>query len=101
MMLKTPIFIYNSFNLGFAAGPLACKIFAFVGSLSGIGAAFTNACIAFDRYRVIARPFDGHLTIGKAVLLVLLCWAYTVPWAVMPFFEIWGRFVPGECSSFP
>jgi len=51
MMLKTPIFIYNSFNTGFATGYLGCQIFAFIGSLSGIGASMTNAAIAYDRYR--------------------------------------------------
>jgi r-opsin len=50
MMTKAPIFIYNSFNKGFAAGHTACQIFAFIGSCSGIGAAVTNACIAYDRY---------------------------------------------------
>lgn len=51
MMMKTPIFIYNSFNTGFATGHLGCQIFAFIGSLSGIGASMTNAAIAYDRYR--------------------------------------------------
>ena len=51
MMLKTPIFIYNSFNTGFAAGHVGCQIFGFIGSLSGIGASTTNTAIAYDRYR--------------------------------------------------
>jgi len=50
MMLKTPIFIYNSFKQGFALGPLGCQIFGFMGSISGIGASATNAAIAYDRY---------------------------------------------------
>lgn len=49
MMTKTPIFIYNSFNRGYELGYTGCQVFAFVGSLSGIGAAITNACIAYDR----------------------------------------------------
>lgn len=49
MMSKTPIFIYNSFNHGYALGSAGCQIFALVGALSGIGAAITNACIAYDR----------------------------------------------------
>ena len=49
MMLKTPIFIYNSFNHGYALGSLGCQVFALMGSFSGIGAAITNACIAYDR----------------------------------------------------
>lgn len=49
MMIKTPIFIYNSFSRGYALGHTYCQIFAILGSLSGIGAAITNACIAYDR----------------------------------------------------
>ncbi|XP_069687169.1 opsin, ultraviolet-sensitive-like isoform X2 [Periplaneta americana] len=94
MMTKTPIFIYNSFNKGFAAGQLACQIFAFVGSCSGIGAAITNACIAYDRYTTIARPFDGRVTKGRAMVMLAFVWAYTLPWAIMPMMEVWGRFVP-------
>ncbi|KDR23313.1 opsin, ultraviolet-sensitive-like isoform X2 [Zootermopsis nevadensis] len=94
MMLKTPIFIYNSFNKGFAAGQVACQVFAFIGSCSGIGAALTNACIAYDRYMTIARPFHGRVTRGRAVVMLVFVWAYTLPWAVMPALEIWGRFVP-------
>ncbi|GLH14972.1 Opsin, ultraviolet-sensitive [Gryllus bimaculatus] len=100
MMLKTPIFIYNSFNLGFAMGQLGCQIFGFMGSISGIGAATTNACIAYDRYRVIARPFDSKMSIKGATMLVLLLWTYTLPWAIMPLLEVWGRFAPeGYLSS--
>jgi len=51
MMAKTPIFIYNSFNLGYALGHFGCQIFGVMGSLSGITQATTNLCIAFDRYR--------------------------------------------------
>lgn len=51
MMIKAPIFIYNAFNTGFATGHIGCQIFAFIGSLTGIGAGMTNAAIAYDRYR--------------------------------------------------
>lgn len=94
MMVKTPIFIYNSFTKGFTTGFLGCQIFAFIGSLSGIGASATNACIAYDRYNTIARPFEGKLTHTKAIFITCLVWAYTFPWAILPLLEIWGRFVP-------
>nr|APY20584.1 ultraviolet sensitive opsin 1 [Coccinella septempunctata] len=94
MMLKTPIFIYNSFYRGFALGQLGCQIFAFMGSLSGIGAGMTNAFIAYDRYTTITKPFDGKLTRTKAFVFILLIWLYTIPWAVMPLTEVWGRFGP-------
>uniref|UniRef100_A0A182WJY3 G-protein coupled receptors family 1 profile domain-containing protein n=1 Tax=Anopheles minimus TaxID=112268 RepID=A0A182WJY3_9DIPT len=94
MMAKTPIFIYNSFTKGFTLGNLGCQIFAFVGSLTGIGAGATNALIAYDRYNTITRPFEGRLTQTKAIIFIVLIWAYTIPWGVLPLLEIWGRFVP-------
>nr|QWV42725.1 ultraviolet sensitive opsin [Trixagus carinifrons] len=94
MMLKAPIFIYNSFNRGFAAGHTACQVFAFVGSLSGIGAGMTNAAIAYDRYATISNPLEGKLTRTKAFVMIMVIWAYTLPWAVLPLLEVWGRFVP-------
>ncbi|XP_003699784.2 ultraviolet-sensitive opsin [Megachile rotundata] len=94
MMIKTPIFIYNSFNTGFALGNLGCQIFAVIGSLSGIGASMTNAAIAYDRYSTIARPLDGKLSRGQVMLFIVLIWTYTIPWALMPAMGVWGRFVP-------
>ncbi|XP_006624058.1 opsin, ultraviolet-sensitive [Apis laboriosa] len=94
MMIKTPIFIYNSFNTGFALGNLGCQIFAVIGSLTGIGAAITNAAIAYDRYSTIARPLDGKLSRGQVILFIVLIWTYTIPWALMPVMGVWGRFVP-------
>lgn len=95
MMLKAPFFIYNSFKQGFASGMLGCKLFAMMGSISGIGAGMTNACIAYDRYTTITRPFDGKVTRTKALIMILFVWIYTLPWTFMPMFEVWGRFVPG------
>lgn len=45
MMLKTPIFIYNSFTRGFTLGNVGCQIFGVMGTLSGIGASTTNVSI--------------------------------------------------------
>ncbi|XP_076639783.1 ultraviolet-sensitive opsin [Colletes latitarsis] len=94
MMIKAPIFIYNSINTGFALGHLGCQIFAFIGSLTGIGAAMTNAAIAYDRYSTIARPLDGKLSRGQVILFIVLIWTYTIPWGLMPVMGVWGRFVP-------
>nr|QGA28423.1 ultraviolet-sensitive opsin [Bradysia odoriphaga] len=94
MMLKTPIFIYNSFNRGYALGHFYCQLFAVIGSLSGIGAAMTNVFIAYDRYNVITNPFEGKMSRGKAILFIIIIWIYTIPWAVFPAMQIWGRFVP-------
>ncbi|KAF8773670.1 Opsin like protein [Argiope bruennichi] len=60
MMAKTPVFIYNSFNLGPAFGNLGCIIYGVVGAYSGLGSAFCNAIISYDRYRVIVHPFKKY-----------------------------------------
>lgn len=49
MMSKVPVLIYNSFHHGMALGPLWCEIYGLIGSIAGIGAAITNAFIAYDR----------------------------------------------------
>nr|QWV42686.1 ultraviolet sensitive opsin 2 [Porrostoma sp. CRS 2021] len=94
MMVKTPIFIYNSFHRGFATGQLGCQIFAFIGSITGIGASMTNACIAYDRYATISNPLEGKMTRIKALVMIMFVWIYTIPWAILPLFELWGRFAP-------
>nr|APY20521.1 ultraviolet sensitive opsin [Xylobiops basilaris] len=94
MMLKAPIFIYNTMHKGFATGHVGCQVFAFVGSLSGIGAGMTNAFIAYDRCTTISNPMDRKLTKVKAFVMILFIWCYTIPWAVLPLLEIWSRFVP-------
>ncbi|XP_061715142.1 opsin-2-like [Cydia pomonella] len=94
MMAKAPIFIYNSAMRGFALGDFGCKIFALMGAYSGIGASMTNAVIAFDRHSTITRPLDGRLSRGKVLLLMALVWIYCTPWALLPLFKIWGRYVP-------
>ncbi|XP_023018922.2 opsin, ultraviolet-sensitive [Leptinotarsa decemlineata] len=94
MFFVMPIFVYNSFDQGFSAGWLACQIYAMVGSFSGIGAGMTNACIAYDRFNTITRPFDGKISRPKALVMIIFVWMYTTPWAVLPMFEIWGRFMP-------
>nr|AAD34222.1 rhodopsin [Papilio glaucus] len=94
MMLKAPIFIYNSIKRGFAAGVIGCQIFAFMGSVSGTAAGLTNACIAYDRHSTITRPLDGRLSRGKVLLMMVCVWVYTAPWAILPQLQIWGRYVP-------
>lgn len=51
MMIKTPIFIVNSFNEGPVFGRLGCSIFGLLGAYVGPCSAVTNAAIAYDRYR--------------------------------------------------
>lgn len=36
----------------------------------------------------------------KAVFFIILIWMYILPWALFPYFKLWGRFVPGKYSEF-
>nr|CAH0111768.1 unnamed protein product [Daphnia galeata] len=94
MMMKTPIFIMNSYNEGPIWGKLGCDTFALLGSYNGIGSAMNNAAIAYDRHRTISRPLDGKLTRKQVTLMIVAIWAWATPFSVMPFLGIWGRFVP-------
>ncbi|KFM67509.1 Opsin, ultraviolet-sensitive, partial [Stegodyphus mimosarum] len=95
MMSKTPIFIYNCFHLGPVFGNLGCTLYGVVGAYSGLGSAFCNAIISYDRYRVIVHPFSkSGMTMTKAVLMLVLMYVYITPFALLPAFHIWSRFVP-------
>lgn len=94
MFLEIPFFLVNSFSgkiLGYQTG---CNIYAALGSLSGIGAAITNTTIAYDRYRAISRPLKSRLSKPQAILFILFTWLWTIPFTIMPWLRIWGRYVP-------
>nr|BAO73879.1 opsin [Hasarius adansoni] len=95
MMSKTPVFIYNCFHLGPVFGQLGCDIYGVVGTYSGIGSAFCNAVIAYDRYRVIVHPFSkSGMTKTKAIAILIIVYLYITPFAILPALQIWSRFVP-------
>ena len=94
MMLKTPVFIYNSFHRGFMMGHLGCQIYSIMGAYSGIGASCSNAFIAYDRYKTIANPLTGKFSHSKVLFMVYMIWMYATPWALLPAFQVFGRFVP-------
>lgn len=50
--------------------------------------------ININKISTIARPLDGKLSRGQVMLLIVLIWTYTIPWALMPLMQVWGRFVP-------
>ncbi|XP_071448172.1 opsin, blue-sensitive [Hetaerina americana] len=94
MMSKLPMFVLNSAVEGQIFGKIGCDIYGLIGSYSGMGAAITNAAIAFDRYRTIAFPLDGRLGMKAAIGLVIFTWFWATPFSIMPFFEIWSRYAP-------
>ncbi|KAM3967348.1 opsin Rh3 [Aphomia sociella] len=97
MLAKTPVFIFNSFNLGPALGKLGCVIYGFVGGLSGTTSIATLSAIALDRYWAVVRPLEPlrALTAIRARLLAVGSWLYASIFALIPAFDFgYGRYVP-------
>lgn len=94
MMIEMPMLLYNSFSQKIVGGEAACNAYAILGSFSGIGGAATNAVIAYDRYKAISSPLDGKVTKGQAVFFVILTWAWSMPFTILPALKVWGRYIP-------
>lgn len=72
--------IVNSFlerTIGWETG---CDVYALLGAISGMGQAITNAAIAFDRYRFVARArarehvsaiFTAYISLNSLYRLLL------------------------------
>nr|QIC54075.1 opsin UV-like protein [Dendrolimus punctatus] len=96
MLAKTPVFIYNSFNLGPALGKTGCLIYGFVGGLTGTTSIATLSAIAMDRYWAVVRPLEPlrALTAIRARLMAIGAWVYAAIFAVIPALDIgYGRYV--------
>lgn len=72
-------------------GPLFCQLYALAGSLFGCGSIWSMTLIAFDRYNVIVKGLAGKpLTMGGAMLRILLAWTWSILWTIFPMFG-WNR----------
>ncbi|CAG4993339.1 unnamed protein product [Parnassius apollo] len=97
MLAKTPIFIFNSFNLGPALGKTGCVVYGFLGGLTGTTSIATLTAIALDRYWAVVRPLEPlrALTAIRARLLAVAAWLYAAIFSAIPALDIgYGRYVP-------
>lgn len=94
MMIEMPLLLYNSYYQRIVGGDTACTVYAVLGSFSGLGAAATNAVIAYDRFKTISSPLDGKLNRGQSIVFIILTWIWTLPFTVLPALKIWGRYIP-------
>ncbi|XP_044313749.1 opsin, ultraviolet-sensitive [Drosophila rhopaloa] len=90
MLVKCPIAIYNNIKEGPALGDVACRIYGFVGGLSGTCAIGTLTAIALDRYNVVVHPLQPLRRCSRlrSYLIILLIWCYSFLFAVMPALDI-------------
>ncbi|KFM77102.1 Ocellar opsin, partial [Stegodyphus mimosarum] len=100
MAFMMPTMAANCFAETWVLGPLMCEIYGMAGSLFGCVSIWTMVMIAFDRYNVIVRGMSAEpLTSKKAALQILLVWAWSALWTLLPMFG-WNRYVPeGNMTS--
>lgn len=110
MLVKCPIAIYNNIKEGPALGDtgrpkeneycspilyaastqIACRIYGFVGGLSGTCAIGTLTAIALDRYNVVVHPLQPLRRYSRlrSYLIIFLIWCYSFLFAVMPALDV-------------
>ncbi|XP_055906390.1 opsin Rh5 [Eupeodes corollae] len=88
------VFLGNSIWGRMLGDDLGCNIYAFMGGIAGVGAAISNAMIAFDRYKTISSPIDGRLNAFQVSMLIVVTWFWAIPFNLMAFLRIWGRYMP-------
>nr|QBP79231.1 melanopsin isoform B [Biston betularia] len=97
MLAKTPVFVFNSFNLGPALGKTGCVVYGFVGGLTGTTSIATLSAIALDRYWAVVRPLEPlrALTAVRARFMAISAWLYAGTFSVIPALDFgYGHYVP-------
>ncbi|XP_055377260.1 opsin, ultraviolet-sensitive [Condylostylus longicornis] len=97
MIGKSPIAAYNSYNLGPALGDLGCRIYGFLGGLTGCVSITTLTAISIDRYHVIVYPLEPlrGTTKIRTRLILLFLWTYSLIFASIPALDIGlSQYVP-------
>ncbi|XP_067648464.1 uncharacterized protein Rh7 [Eurosta solidaginis] len=90
MLLKCPIAIYNNFKQGPALGDAACRIYGFLGGLSGTASIATLTAIALDRYNVVVHPLDPLRKPAKvqSTYIISIIWMYSFAFSIVPALDI-------------
>ncbi|KAK4474912.1 hypothetical protein MN116_002020 [Schistosoma mekongi] len=89
-----PLKTMAAFNNFWPWGKTACTIYGLGGGLFGFVSLSTIAAIAFDRYLVIATPFESvfQTTPKRTILIMLFLWLWSLIWTIPPVFGF-GRYV--------
>ncbi|KAF7278134.1 hypothetical protein GWI33_008751 [Rhynchophorus ferrugineus] len=88
MMCEMPLLIYNSCHSGPVLGNIACRIYGFIGGLSGTVSIVTLASISFDRYFVITYPLRRKFTKIRIRASVICAWVYGLTFSSIQLFDI-------------
>jgi len=78
-----------------------CKVYGFLGGLSGTASIMTLAAIAVDRYTVIVFPLNPmkRTTSARALLMALGVWVYSFVFSSLPLLGVNGYVPEGLLTS--
>ncbi|XP_057657603.1 opsin, ultraviolet-sensitive-like [Diorhabda carinulata] len=88
MNIKAPILLYNSYLNGPALGDVACRIYGFIGGLTGTISIITLSVISFDRFFVIKYPLNRTFSNLRVKICLLVTWIYGTFFAVIPALDV-------------
>ncbi|CAB4055675.1 OPN4 [Lepeophtheirus salmonis] len=75
-----------------AWGVFGCKLYGCVGAICGVVSILTMVVIGYDRYNVIVKGLNGfRISVGKALAIILVIWAYSIAISALALFDIWGE----------
>ncbi|XP_050308710.1 opsin, ultraviolet-sensitive-like [Anthonomus grandis grandis] len=87
ILLKMPVFIYNCYYQGPVLGDFACRLYGFIGGLSGTASIGSLTAISFDRYYVIRYPLKRYSK-GRIYVCLVFSWIYALIFSLIPFLDI-------------
>jgi len=95
LLSQFPVFAYNCFMGGiWMFGEFECILYSVFGIITGVGSLWSHVFITWDRYNVIVHGVSGKpLSFGKAFLILLFVWAYSIGISLPPIYG-WGKYIP-------
>ncbi|XP_040583121.1 compound eye opsin BCRH2 [Lepeophtheirus salmonis] len=76
-----------------AWGVFGCKLYGCIGAICGVVSILTMVVIGYDRYNVIVKGLNGfRISVGKALAIILVIWAYSIAISALALFDIWGGY---------
>jgi len=94
MTTQAPSVTVNIFMQRYWAwGVFGCELYGFLGAVFGCVSILSMVVIGYDRYNVIVKGFNGtKITPGKALIILLVIWAYCIGIGIMPLLGLWGNY---------
>ncbi|XP_064458780.1 opsin, blue-sensitive-like [Ornithodoros turicata] len=96
MDLEIPLLVYNSLRQRPALGIWGCRLYGFMGGVSGTSAILSITGLALDRCCVIWHPFctsPVDTFSRRSLVLAITTWIYATVFSVCPLFGL-NRYVP-------